>query len=407
MSHLCWIAFTLASALQGTPPAHPKTESSKSAAPKKAEHFKPFTGKVLGSKVRLRVKPDFDGHILRQLNKDELLLIVGEEASFYAVAPPKETKAYVFRSYILDDRVEANHVNVRLEPHPEAPIIAQLQAGDFVKGQVCPLNHKWLEIDPPKHTRFYVSKEYIESVGGAEWIAVVEKRNGEARELLHQAFALAEAECGKPFEEMTPQHALDKLQWILKNYSDCAEAAADAKEALRLLKETYLNKKIAYLEAKAELSAGAKQELLDKHRLENSELFTHTPKEADSELWTKQIQKKTKPARIWDTIEESLYLSWTAFHSGKKINDFYAEQKASAALLGGVIEPYTDAVKDSPGDFLLRRENGSLIYLYSTQIDLSRFIGKPVNIVASPRPNNHFAFPAYFVFSVEVKPQGE
>src|SRR5258708_372735 len=128
---------------------------------KKGESFKPFTGKLLANKVRIRAKPDLDSPIVRQMNKNELLLIVGEESDFYAVEPLKDTKAYVFRSYVLDNVIEANRVNVRLEPHADAPIIAQLQAGDKIQGIICSMNHKWLEIAPPKGTRFFVSKEFL------------------------------------------------------------------------------------------------------------------------------------------------------------------------------------------------------------------------------------------------------
>lgn len=104
---------------------------------------------------------------------------------------------------------------------------------------------------------------------------------------------------------------------------------------------------------------------------------------------------------VWNTLEESLYLSWTAFHTGKKIEDFYAEQKANASVLKGKIETYLDTIKDRPGDFLLSHSDGSYSYLYSTQVNLTEYVGKTVSVLASPRPNNHFAFPAYFVLTVE------
>src|SRR5690606_27647111 len=113
------------------------------------ESFKPFTGKILANKVRVRSKPDLESHVIKQLSKGDLLLITGEEGEFWAVQPPSGTKAYVFRTYILDGVVEANRVNVRLEPHIDAPIIARLRTGERVKGNVCPMNHKWLEIEPP------------------------------------------------------------------------------------------------------------------------------------------------------------------------------------------------------------------------------------------------------------------
>lgn len=401
MSRICFVFVCFASMLSASPPQ--KTGAVQpTPTVKKSDAFKPFTGKIAANKVRLRVKADLESHILRQINKNDLLLIVGEEGDFYAVEPPKNTKAYVFRSYILDDRVEANRVNVRLEPHVDAPIIGQLQAGDTVKGQICPMNHKWLEIPAPKSTRFYVSKEYVVRAGGPEYLAAMETRKAQVDEVLNAAFLAAEAECKKNFQEMSPQPIIEKFQMILHNFSDFPEATASAKEALALLKETYLNKKIAYLESKAELSPTAKAELLAKHRAESAEFFAEAPVNLDPNLWTKRSSKKQQGnPRVWDTLEESLYLSWTAFHSGKKIEDFYSEQTANASVLTGTIEPYLDAVKDCPGDYLLNKKDGQVAYLYSTHVDLNQYMGKMVTILASPRPNNHFAFPAYFVLSVE------
>lgn len=362
--------------------------------------FKAFTGKLLANKVRVRAKPDLDAAIVRQMNKNDLLLVVGEEENFYVVEPLKDTKAYVFRSYVLDNVIEANRVNVRLEPHVDATIIAQLQAGDKVEGTVCAMNHKWLEIAPPAGTHFYVSKEFVAHAGGPEYIVNQERRKAQVEELLTSAFLNAEAECQKNYEEMAPQQAIEQFQTILRNFADFPQACNQAKEGLALLKETFLNKKIAYLEGRAELSPTAKEELLAKHRSESSELVTGDAK-PDPSLWSKRNMKK-ESGSFWDTLEESLYLSWSAFHSGKTFDDYYTEQKANASVLTGTIERYEHDVRNKPGDFVLRGpEEAPIAYLYSTQVDLEKCAGKVVTLLAAPRPNNHFAFPAYFVFSVE------
>jgi uncharacterized protein YgiM (DUF1202 family) len=375
--------------------------AQKPPAAKKAEAFKSFTGKLLANKVRIRAKADLESPIIRQMGKNELLLVVGEEGDFYAVEPLKDTKAYVFRSYVLDNVVEANRVNVRLEPHVDAPIIGQLQAGDKVNGTVCAMNHKWLEVAPPKGTKFYVAKEFVGQAGGPEHLANMEKRKSQVEELLSAAYMNAEAECKKEYEEMAPQHAIEQFQTILRNFADFPTAVSQAKEGLALLKETYLNKKIAFLESKAELSVGAKEELLAKHKAEKSELLKEDTA-VDPSLWTKKMKSQKENLGFWDTLEESLFLSWTAFHSGKNIDEYYSEQKANATVLSGTVERYTYDVRNKPGDFILRgAEDAPVAYLYSTQINLDDYEGKKVTLLVAPRPNNHFAFPAYFVFNVQ------
>ena len=384
------------------PPGKKPAENVQATA-KKSEALKAFTGKVLANKVRIRSKPDVDSRIVRQVNKNELLLVVGEEGDFWAVQPLKGTKAYVFRSYILDNVVEVNKVNVRLEPHVDAPIIAQLQAGDKVQGEICAMNHKWLEIAPPAKACFYVSKEYVEKAGGPDYLSAMEKRKTEVAELINSAFFLAEAECKKPYEEMSPQEPIEKFQTVMRSYTDFPESCQTAKEGLALLKETYLQKKISYLEARAELSPTAKEELIAKHKAENRDLLIDNAK-LDPALWGKRTQPKidlTDRMRFWDTIEESLYLSWTAFHTNKKIDDFYEEQKANATVVTGTVELYDHPVKNKPGDYILRGNDAPIAYLYSTTVDLEKLAGKNVTMLVSLRPNNHFAFPAYFVLSVE------
>lgn len=369
---------------------------------KKLDTFKSFTGKVLANKVRVRSKPDLESHIIRQLVKGDLLLITGEDGEFWALQPPKGTKAYIFRTYVLDGVVEANRVNVRLEPHVDAPIIAQLQTGDKVQGDICPMNHKWLEIEPPSQAKFFISKEFIAQAGGPEYLAAMEKRKVQACALVSSAFLIAEAECKKPFEEMSILEATEKFRTILSSYADFPDAVEQAKEGLALLKDTYLHKKISYLESRAELTSDVKEELLAKHLAESKELFQNEIVKPDPNLWQRRLKtNQTDRMRLWDTIEESLYLTWTAFHTGMKEDVFYQEQKANASVLTGKVESYDYPVKNRPGDYVLRGPNAPIAYLYSTHIDLEKYQGKTVTLLASPRPNNHFAFPAYFVLSVE------
>jgi uncharacterized protein YgiM (DUF1202 family) len=402
MSWLKIFALSLtAAALQAAPqqPVNVKTQ----IAGKKAESFKPFTGKVLANKVRVRTQPDLDSHIFRQVDKNELLLVVGEDSDFYAVQPPKNTKAYIFRSYILDHVIEANRVNVRLEPHADGPIIGQMQAGDKVVGQPCALNHKWFEISPPSSTRFYVSKEFIVNAGGPDYMATMEKRKKQVGDLLNTAFLSAEAECKKSYEDMSPQPIIEQFQTVVKNYSEFTEPVQQAKEALALLKDTYLHKKIAYLESKAQLSPMVKDELIARHKAESQELFANTTTAPNKELFAKRNGRKdaTDKMCFWDTMEESLFLSWTAFHTGRKMDDFYAEQKANAIVLTGRVKRYDHPVKNRPGDYILQGNDSPLAYLYSTQVNLDKYEEKEVSILVSPRPNNHFAFPAYFVLNIE------
>jgi len=374
-------------------------EAAHAAPATKTQTAKGFTARVVANKVRMRTKPDLDSPIIRQFNKNDLLLVVGEKDDFYVVAPPKDVKAYVFRSYILENVVEANRVNVRLEPHVDAPIIGQLQAGDKVKGQVCTMNHKWLEIAPPQSAQFYIAKEFLEKAGGPDYLLVMEERKTKAEELLSKAFFAAETESKKPYEEMSILEPTEAFQIILRDFTDFPEVIRRAKEGLVLLNDRYLQKKIAFLEERAELNPEVKEELLAKHKKEHAKLVQKAPENPSSPQMTSR--GLDDHMRLWDAVEESLFLSWSAFHTSKNMDDFYAEQKASASVLSGTVEGYPHAVKNKPGNFILRSDEMPIAYLYSTMVDLGALVGKKVHLLVSTRPNNHFAFPAYYVLGIE------
>lgn len=76
------------------------------ASPPAAPRFEPFTGKITKNKVRLRLQPTYDGPVLKELKRNDLLVILGEVEDFYAVQPPTDIQAYVFRTYVLDNVVE-------------------------------------------------------------------------------------------------------------------------------------------------------------------------------------------------------------------------------------------------------------------------------------------------------------
>jgi len=68
-----------------------------------------------------------------------------------------------------------------------------------------------------------------------------------------------------------------------------------------------------------------KEELVAKHREETREYLTDAATPTSANFWAQRNAKKEIPPemRFWDSLEESLYLSWTAFHSGKRMDDFH------------------------------------------------------------------------------------
>jgi hypothetical protein len=375
--------------------AAPIASESKPAMKKIAESrpevsVDPFTGKIKGRKVRMRLQPDLDSKIVKELSKNEMIIIVGEQGDFWAIEAPEETKGYVFRSFILDNVVEGNRVNVRLEPSLDAPIIAHLNSGDKIQNAaISPINPKWLEIAPPKSTHFYIAKEYVEYAGGPEVKAQLDRRRSAAEKLLDTTNMISKAQMRKPFEEIDFDQIVKGYNTVIADFNEFSELVEQSKEALAVFQEEYLQKRISHLESQSSdrYAASDGKKSTSKESFEAKEFAT--------------ISMITDKMKLWAPIEDALYSIWSNVNDNKSQRDYYEEQRLAAVEISGIVEPYTSPVKNKPGDFILRDKDVPVGYIYSMQINLQNLVGKQVRLVAAPRPNNNFAFPAYYVLSVE------
>lgn len=343
--------------------------------------YKAFTGRINGKSVRMRTGADLDSCVVKELDKGDLVVVTGQKGDFYAIQPVNDQRAFIFRSFILDGVVEGNRVNVRLHPDLDAPIISHLSSGTKVEGDICKNNHKWLEINPPADTRFFIAKEYIDHAGGPDLKAIHDKRCATVDQLLDSANLLTQAEMRKSFNDIDIGRMTRSYQTIVQDYVDFPDHCDKASKALTKLQEEYLQKKIAYLEAKAE--------------------GIDLPEVALSSDEQGKIHMQTDRMQLWEPVEEALYLTWSGMHHAKTMDDFYVSQKMKATKLTGIIEAYTDPVKCKPGDYILRQDGVPSAYLYSTTVNLQALVGKKVTVMASVRPNNSFAFPAYYVIEAE------
>ncbi|MFV0340726.1 MAG: SH3 domain-containing protein [Parachlamydiaceae bacterium] len=348
--------------------------------------FSPFTGRATKSKVRMRAQPSLDAQVVRELSKGELLIVTGETEEFYAVEPPSDIKGYVFRTFILDNKVEGNRVNVRLTPSTDAPVIGQLNHGEPVDGTISPLNNKWLEIAPPSNSKFYVAKEYMEKVGDPNYMAKIAKRRDEVNALLNSTYLISQQEFQKSFPEINLDRIQGNYQQIVREYSDFPEQSGRAKELLAELQENYVKAKIAYLEAK----------------VKETPITTTTRNEPVAVATQPNYPEVLTHVNYWLPQEESIYAAWSNDNQGT-IEEFYAVQSNEGQTVTGVLEPYSRTIKNKPGDFMLvdKATHQPLAFLYSTKLNLQNYVGREVTFLVSSRPNHNFAYPAYFVISTQ------
>ncbi len=118
----------------------------------------PFEGQVITENVRVRSEPSTKGIIVKELKAGEHLRIVGEYGDFFAVQPEM---VWVYGRYVSDGQITGDHVNVRLHPDLQSPVVATLNKGDKVTTSETQGAAKWVAITPPSSVHFYVTKKYI------------------------------------------------------------------------------------------------------------------------------------------------------------------------------------------------------------------------------------------------------
>jgi len=346
--------------------------------------FTSFTGKISRNNVRLRLNPSIDSPIIQELDKEDMVVVVDECHDFYTILPPSFLKAYVYKSYVSDGCVEGNRVNVRLDPHLESPVLTQLSRGDQVDGKVSPLNSKWLEISPPKNMRLYIAKEFIENIGNAEYLQKLETKRLDIEAFLTEAEITSQEELDKPFPSISIDALLQNLKAVSEDGEVFANQAKRAHAMHTMILEKFLEKKLAYLETKTQDSD---RNIAMKDDLSSENYFNAANQEMAH----------------WVPIEMHLYKNWAKKNDDRSLEEFYEEQEAQAIILTGVIQAYERPVHKKPGDYLLvnRVTNLPIAYLYSTKVALKNHIGQEVTLKGLLRPNNDFAYPAYFVLSIE------
>jgi hypothetical protein len=324
--------------------------------------FSAFTGKVIKNKVRLRLQPNLDSMILREFQPNDLVVVVGENEEFYAINPPEDIKAFIFRTFVLDGFIEGNRVNVRLEPDLSAPVIAQMNTGDPVKGEISAQDKKWMEISLPASVQFYVAKEYVEKIGDASVYATLTNERAAQKE---GAIIVSQATEPKPTVAEVVQSTPPVFAKTDRSLPVCFPAEFTSQE-----------------------SPSNEHEAVT---LVNEHSNALSPALVNSKMSS------------WIPVEHSIYENWAQQNSQTTIEAYYQQQLEEAVTLRGIIEPYNRSVRNKPGDFILVNQANHLpiAYLYSTQVNLQDKVGFETSVRVIPRDNHHFAFPAYFVLADE------
>ena len=367
--------------------------SSYADQPHNTRRAESFTGKLTKDRVRMRLQPSLDSYVFKELNRDDFVLVTAEVDEFYAVMPPKELKGYIFRTYILDGVVEGSKVNVRLEPDVTSPVVTQLNTGDKVNGQPAPQNNKWLQISLPEDVRFYVAKDFVVQEGDATLYTEHEEHQKTLQARLTTLDSTVKTELKKPFSKIELAPIAKELQEIIQKNNDYPQEKEQAEALLLTIQKEYLSKSIETEKPQPIIATSAPTQT------ESVQTKSVQVQPAQTEPAKPAITTATNPNSTWKEKEDALI---TASGLANK-EAFYAQERSNATTISGIIKPYNSFVKNRPGDFILINPKTNLphAYLYSTLVDLEHYVNKDVKLKLAPRPNNCFAFDAYFVLNID------
>ncbi|MEG0287192.1 MAG: hypothetical protein RR599_00765 [Victivallaceae bacterium] len=362
----------------------------------KENGFVAFTGMVKKDKVRLRISPHTNGFIVRELPQGEFLSVIGETGDFYIVKPHDIVSGYIFKAFTSNSSVDGEKVNIRLFPDISSPILTKLNKGTTIKEKALTPCGKWIEIRLPEECKFYVSKDYIEHKGSIELYDRIEKQKNIAMDLIDKAVSFSLTELDKPLEQINLETIYHKISLAKgAEFVDIPGISDRIEQVLNDIQTSYLRKK----EEEKSIANSINESLLKERPTSESNLSKH--------IRRKQQRLDSETIKTHEMQENNLFELWTAVQglsiSETSIEKFYErELEAKGCVLKGTIERYSYVVANAPGEFIVKNEKGhTTAFLYSTNEDLSKWSGKNVKMVAVPRNNHFFAFPAYFIHSVE------
>lgn len=102
---------------------------------------------------------------LFELRQGTILKIIGEKYNWYKVKIPENLSGFVYADYIDKNKSisKVEHLNIRLKPDLDSPVIGRISKGDHVK-ILFPQKGKWYEIQAFPYSYGWVSKEKIKII---------------------------------------------------------------------------------------------------------------------------------------------------------------------------------------------------------------------------------------------------
>lgn len=197
------------------------------ANPVFAEKDERFAGEITAAKVNLRAGPNANFEIITQLDKGDIVRVIGKNYDWYQISLPQKASCYIDKKYIklLDKNsgeISANNVNLRAGPGTSFNILGQLHSGTVVT--VKQADEDWIEIYPPQECSGWVHKDYIKYYADIEQFEMLDQTN---QQVLQKFMSIE-----KQYAEISQKELMDTdfLPCIIK-YKDFADEYPKTEQA--------------------------------------------------------------------------------------------------------------------------------------------------------------------------------
>ncbi len=187
------------------------------------EHSYPYTAEIVAHDVNVRAGSHLNYEIITQLNKGELVLVVGDRRGWKKIKMPEGALCWVSERYVKDNVVIGNRVNIRAGAGLKFNVLCQLNRDHVVNVKKISDDGQWLGIEPPEHAYAWIKKDFIKYKGKPEvYEAYIEKKQN-CRSLFAQVERYKD-ECLKKKEDIPFDMIIYQYKEIIKKYPNFPEA---------------------------------------------------------------------------------------------------------------------------------------------------------------------------------------
>lgn len=347
-----------------------------------------FTGKVCVHCAALRATPTGQSLPVFECERALLVRVTGSDGEFYQITPPDGLKAYIARKFIVEGRVQGQHVNLRARPNTESAILGQVNDQEKLPVKTLAKAPDWLEIPYPADRKLYIRKDLVARVGDEAAFSALQIQQSQIADYLKTAHTMV-LEAREQFKQQSPE----SVSW------DKIQSAYEKALKLALSSPAFTEMAHAIIQEQQVAFCDYQKWFLESKTLPSSQQIS--PGDESKSISEPIAALNTAPTR-WTKIEQMRMEQWLDAHPEKTESHYWHEQEQQSQRLEGTIAQYVRSdLRQKPGDFLLYNSDIPVAYLYSAQLKLADLEGKTCNLRAVKRDDLGFALPAYCVIAVE------